>query len=294
MNFGKVITAMITPFDQNGDIDFQATEQLLEHLIANGTDAVVLSGTTGESPTLTKDEKVTLYKKVVTFVNGRIPVIAGTGTNSTRESIELTKEAEQCGVDGIMLVTPYYNKPSQAGLYAHFEAIAEETNLPIMLYNIPGRSACNIEIDTIVELSKIDNIVSIKEAGGDLDVMTKIVSRTAKDFYIYSGDDSLTLPLLSVGGNGIVSVASHIVGNEMQSMISEYNNGNVAEASRIHRTLHPTFKALFKAPNPVPLKAALNLFGMSVGSVRLPLVPLNEEELEQLKKDLQINVTEAS
>lgn len=294
MNFGKVITAMVTPFDVNGEVDFTATEQLVEHLIANGTDAVVVSGTTGESPTLTTDEKVDLYRHVVAVTNKRIPVIAGTGTNNTRESIELTQKAEKVGVDGIMLVAPYYNKPSQAGLYEHFKSVANVTSLPIMLYNIPGRSACNIDVDTIVELSKIDNIVSVKEASADLDAMTEIISRTDDNFFLYSGDDSLTLPILSIGGNGIVSVSAHIVGNEMQTMVNEFYNGNVAEASRMHQMLLPTFQALFKAPNPVPLKAALNLFGINVGSVRLPLIPLNDEELEQLKKDLQINVTEAS
>lgn len=294
MNFGKVITAMVTPFDTDGEIDFSATEQLIEHLIANGTDAVVVAGTTGESPTLTTNEKVDLFKHVVSVVNGRIPIIAGTGSNNTRESIELTQLAEDAGVDGIMLVAPYYNKPSQAGIYAHFKAIAESTSLPIMLYNIPGRCACNIEVDTIVKLSKINNIVSVKEASGDLDAMAEIISRTDDDFYLYSGDDSLTLPILAIGGNGIVSVSSHILGNDMQKMVKAFNKGNVKEASRIHRKLLPTFQALFTAPNPVPLKAALNIMGINVGSVRLPLVPLSNEELEQLKQELQINVTEAS
>src|SRR5699024_6044057 len=173
MNFGRVITAMVTPFDERGEVDFKATEQLLEHLINNGTDAVVVTGTTGESPTLTEAEKVSLYKYVVKIVNKRISVIAGTGTNNTRESIELTIQAEEAGVDGIMLVAPYYNRPSQEGLYAHFKTIAEKTKLPIMLYNIPGRSACNIDVDTIVELSKIKNIISVKEASGDLDAMAE-------------------------------------------------------------------------------------------------------------------------
>src|SRR5690625_2509802 len=201
---------------------------------------------------------------------------------------ELTEIAEKIGVDGIMLVVPYYNKPSQAGLYEHFKTIAESTSLPVMLYNIPGRSACNIDVDTIVKLSKIDNIVSVKEASGDLDAMAEIISRTDDDFYLYSGDDSLTLPVLAIGGNGIVSVSSHIVGNEMKTMIDEFNRGNVAKASEIHRTLLPTFHALFSAPNPVPLKAVLNMIGVNVGSVRLPLVPLSDEELEQLKRALPI------
>lgn len=294
MNFGKVITAMVTPFDQNGEVDFSATEQLVEHLIKNGTDTVVVSGTTGESPTLTTKEKVDLFKHVVNVANNRISVIAGTGSNNTQESIELTKLAEKANVDGIMLVVPYYNKPSQAGLYAHFKAIADATSLPVMLYNIPGRSACNIDVDTIVELSKIDNIFSVKEASGDLEAMAEIISRTDDDFLLYSGDDSLTLPVLAIGGDGVVSVAAHIVGNEMKEMVEQFQSGNVVEAAQIHRQLLPKFEALFKAPNPVPLKAALNTIGVTVGSVRLPLVPLNETELKQLKKDLQLNVTEAS
>lgn len=294
MNFGKVITAMVTPFDQNGEVDFSATEQLVEHLIKNGTDTVVVSGTTGESPTLTTKEKVDLFKHVVNVANNRISVIAGTGSNNTQESIELTKLAEKANVDGIMLVVPYYNKPSQAGLYAHFKAIADATSLPVMLYNIPGRSACNIDVDTIVELSKVDNIVSVKEASGDLEAMAEIISRTDDDFLLYSGDDSLTLPVLAIGGDGVVSVAAHIVGNEMKEMVEQFQSGNVVEAAQIHRQLLPKFEALFKAPNPVPLKAALNTIGVTVGSVRLPLVPLNETELKQLKKDLKLNVTEAS
>src|SRR5699024_2001916 len=230
--------------------DYGATKNLIEHLISNGTDAIVVAGTTGESPTLTTEEKIALFQYVVKEVNGRIPVIAGTGSNNTRESIELTRDAEASGVDGIMLVSPYYNKPSQEGLYQHFKMIAESTDLPIMLYNIPGRTAVNIDVDTIVRLSEIDNIVCVKEASGDLDAMAEIIRRTDDDFVLYSGDDSLTLPVLSIGGVGIVSVSAHIVGNEMQEMIHAFKSGNVEEAGAIHRGLLPTFKALFSAPSP--------------------------------------------
>lgn len=293
MNFGQIITAMVTPFNKEGNIDYPATKNLLEHLMNNGTEAVVVAGTTGESPTLSEEEKMALYQFVVEHVNGRMPVIAGTGSYDTHSSIELTKRAEQCGVDGIMLVAPYYNRPSQAGLYEHFAAIAEETTLPIMIYNIPGRTGCNIEADTIVRLSEIENIKSVKEASGDLDQMTEIISRTDDDFVLYSGDDSLTLPVLSVGGKGIVSVAAHIVGNEMQQMVQAFTKGDVVTASKIHRELLPTFQALFAQPSPSPLKAALNLQGIQVGDVRLPLVPLNNEQLEALKKVLQINISRA-
>jgi len=294
MFFGQVLTAMVTPFDQQGNIDYGATKNLIEHLISNGTDAIVVAGTTGESPTLTTEEKIALFQYVVKEVNGRIPVIAGTGSNNTRESIELTRDAEASGVDGIMLVSPYYNKPSQEGLYQHFKMIAESTDLPIMLYNIPGRTAVNIDVDTIVRLSEIDNIVCVKEASADLDAMAEIISRTREDFLLYSGDDGLTLPALAIGAVGVVSVSAHIVGNEMQSMIEAYRTGNVAEAGAIHRELLPVFKALFSAPSPTPLKAALNMKGIEVGDVRLPLVPLNDEQMAELRKELQLRVTHAS
>ena len=222
MNFGNVLTAMVTPFNQNGDIDFEATKGLVNHLIANGSDGLVVAGTTGESPTLSHDEKVALFKYVVEVVNGRVPVIAGTGSNNTKESIELTKEAELVGVDGIMLVAPYYNKPSQEGMFQHFRAIATSTVLPIMLYNIPGRSVVNMEADTIIRLSRLENIVSVKEASGDLDQVAEIISKTSDNFSVYTGDDSMTLPTLSIGGTGVVSVASHIIGNEMQEMVQQF------------------------------------------------------------------------
>ncbi len=289
MDFGQLITAMVTPFDERGEIDFDATKNLLEHLIKTGTDAVVVAGTTGESPTLSTEEKLELFSFVIKEANGRIPVIAGTGTNNTKASIELTKEAEKLGADGIMLVAPYYNRPNQDGLYAHFKAIAEETDLPIMIYNIPGRTACNIEVDTIVKLSEIDNIVSVKEASGNLDAMAEIIERTKDGFVLYSGDDSLTLPVLAIGGKGIVSVASHIVGDAMKEMIEAFNRGDIEKAGAIHRKLLPTFKALFSAPSPAPLKAVLNLTGIPVGDVRLPLVPVNEEQVEVLKQHINVN-----
>lgn len=294
MNFGQLITAMVTPFDQQGEIDYLATTKLINHLINNGTDALIISGTTGESPTLSANEKVELFKFVVSEVAGKVPVIAGTGSNNTRETIELTKQAEACGVDGIMLVAPYYNKPSQEGLYQHFKAVAESTKLPVMLYNIPGRCACNIEVDTIVRLAQIENIVSVKEASGDLDAMTEIINQTPDHFTLYSGDDALTLPVLSIGGVGVVSVSGHIIGNEMQEMINKFNAGDAKGAAEIHREIKPVIEAMFSAPSPTPLKEALNMQGINVGGVRLPLVPLNSEEVEQLKKVLQPIITKAS
>lgn len=284
MNFGHVLTAMVTPFDENGAIDFDKTTILIEHLLKNGTDGLIVSGTTGESPTLTYEEKIALFKHVVKVVDKRIPVIAGTGSNNTDDSITLTKEAEACGVDGIMLVVPYYNKPNQTGLYKHFTTIAKETTLPIMLYNIPGRSGINMTAETVIELSKVDQIVSVKEASGDLDQATKIIAETDESFTVYSGDDGLTLPMMSIGGNGIVSVASHVIGLEMQEMIQAFLQGNHKKAATLHQELIPIMNGLFQAPSPAPVKAALKMKGVDCGGVRLPLVELSAEEYQALEQ----------
>lgn len=282
VQFGKIVTAMVTPFDNKGNIDFAKTTKLVNYLLENGTDSLVVAGTTGESPTLTTEEKIALFRHVVSVVNGRVPVIAGTGSNNTRASIELTKKAEEIGVDAVMLVAPYYNKPNQEGLYQHFKAIAESTSLPVMLYNIPGRSVVNISVDTIVRLAEIPNIVAVKDASGNLDAMTEIIARTKDDFLLYSGDDGITLPVLAIGGAGVVSVASHIIGNEMQQMIAAFEAGELAKAAKLHQKLLPIMKGLFAAPSPVPVKTALQLKGLDVGSVRLPLVPLTEQERIEL------------
>lgn len=284
IQFGEIITAMVTPFDDNEDIDYVATEKLIEHLISNGTESIVVAGTTGESPTLTTDEKIALFTFVVDKVDGRIPVIAGTGSNNTRESIALTKKAEACGVDGIMLVAPYYNRPSQTGLYEHFRQVAEATSLPVMLYNIPGRTGVCVEVDVIIKLSAIENIVCLKDATGNLEDMAKIIEHTADDFKVYSGDDSLTLPLLAIGGDGIVSVSAHIVGNEMKQMIQAFQNGKMKEAAQMHRKLLPTFETVFSAPSPTPVKALLEIKGIETGTVRLPLVPLDNHQLQVIQQ----------
>ncbi|HEY4601610.1 MAG TPA: 4-hydroxy-tetrahydrodipicolinate synthase [Cerasibacillus sp.] len=287
MNFGRVLTAMVTPFDENGAIDFDKTTILIEHLLKNGTDGLIVSGTTGESPTLTYEEKIALFKHVVKVVDKRIPVIAGTGSNNTHDSITLTKAAETCGVDGIMLVVPYYNKTDQRGLYAHFTTIANETSLPIMLYNIPGRSGINMTAETVIELSKVDNIVSVKEASGDLDQATKIIAETDETFTVYSGDDGLTIPMLAIGGDGIVSVASHIIGLEMQDMIQAFLRGDHKEAATRHQALLPIMNGLFQAPSPAPVKAALKMKGIDCGGVRLPLVELTQESYDALEQLLK-------
>ncbi len=286
IDFGKVATAMVTPFDHKGNIDFEKTTQLINYLISNGSDALVIAGTTGESPTLSTEEKLALFRHSVKVVDGRVPVVAGTGSNNTYASIELTKKAEEIGVDAIMIVAPYYNKPNQEGLYQHFKTIAESTELPVMLYNIPGRSVINMSVDTIVRLAELPNVVALKDASGDLDAMTAIIAQTSDDFALYSGDDGLTLPVLAVGGTGIISVASHVIGNEMQEMVKLYESGNPKEAAKIHQRIVPIMKSLFAAPSPTPVKTALQLKGLDVGSVRLPLVPLTEEERQTLVSTL--------
>ncbi|WP_042348844.1 4-hydroxy-tetrahydrodipicolinate synthase [Bacillus massiliigorillae] len=282
ISFGKIVTAMVTPFDHKGNIDFVKTTQLVNYLIENGTDALVVAGTTGESPTLTSEEKLALFQHVVKVVDKRVPVIAGTGSNNTYASIELTKKAEKVGVDAFLLVAPYYNKPNQQGMYEHFKAIAESTKLPIMLYNIPGRTAVKIETETIVKLSAIPNIVAVKESTGDLSAATEIIAQTDDDFMLYSGDDYLALPMISVGAKGVVSVAAHIIGNEMQDMIEAYFIGENQKAAKLHQELLPIMNGLFMAPNPTPVKTALQMKGIDVGSVRLPLVALSPSERDAL------------
>jgi 4-hydroxy-tetrahydrodipicolinate synthase len=278
VHFGRVSTAMVTPFDKKGHIDFAKTTQLVNYLIENGTDSLVVAGTTGESPTLTKEEKLALFDHVVKIVNKRIPVIAGTGSNNTYASVELTKKADQLGVDAIMVVAPYYNKPNQEGLYQHFKAVAEATSLPVMVYNIPSRSAVNILPETIIRLSKLPNIIAVKEASGDLNAMTRIIANTDKDFVLYSGDDSLTIPVLAIGGAGVVSVASHVIGNQMQEMVNAFFAGENEKAAKLHQHLLPVMQGLFTAPSPAPVKTALQVTGLDVGSVRLPLVGLTGQE----------------
>ncbi len=281
LDLGRIATAMVTPFQENGDIDFEAVERLIEYLLANGTDSIVVCGTTGESPTLSTEEKLQLIRFTVEKVNKRVPVIAGTGSNNTKQTIELTKKIESLGVDGVMLVAPYYNKPNQKGLYAHFEAVAEETTLPIVVYNVPGRTSSNIEAATTIALSKIPNIQVVKEASGNLDQISEILANTHDKFLVYSGDDALTLPLLAIGGRGVISVASHIVGNEMQAMIQAFEEGRHAFAAKMHQTLLPLFKQLFKNPNPVPIKYAMSKVGFHIEKVRLPLVEMTDEAKQE-------------
>ncbi|EAH4446036.1 TPA: 4-hydroxy-tetrahydrodipicolinate synthase [Listeria innocua] len=289
MDLGKVITAMVTPIHpEKNKVCKKRIHHLVNHLIDNGSDGLVIAGTTGESPTLSHDEKMKLFRQVVETNAGRAKLIAGTGSNNTAETIAFTKEvAELGGIDAVLVVAPYYNKPNQDGLYAHFVAVAEASDLPVVIYNIPGRSVVNIEPETIIRLAKLPNIIGVKESSGNLDNISKIIAETSDDFLVYSGDDSLTLPILAVGGNGVISVASHVVGNEMQEMMQAYESGNVKKAASIHRSLLPLMNGLFSVPNPAPTKYLLNQQGISVGPVRLPLVDLNAEQGTKLQAILE-------
>ncbi|RNB77373.1 4-hydroxy-tetrahydrodipicolinate synthase [Brevibacillus panacihumi] len=276
--FGRLVTAMVTPFNDQNQVDYEKTERLIDHLLETGSEGIVVSGTTGESPTLSQKEKLDLFKHVVSYAKGKCHIIAGTGSNNTQASVEFTKEAQSLGVDGIMLVAPYYSRPSQEGLYAHFHAIASATELPVMLYNVPGRSAVNMTAETTLRLAQLPNVVCMKEASGNLSQIAAIIEHAPEGFEVYSGDDSLTLPVLSIGGVGIVSVASHIAGRQMKEMVNAFFDGNLKEAASLHRKLMPIFEGLFAYPSPGPTKEALNQLGIDVGGVRLPLVELNEEE----------------
>ena len=284
MDLGRVATAMITPFDDNGEINYEVAERIIEHLISNGTDSIVVCGTTGETPTLSIPEKRAFIDFTIKKVNKRIPVIAGVGYNDTAYTIEATKVVEAFGADGIMVVAPFYNKPNQRGIYAHFEAVANITDLPIVVYNVPGRTGVNISSDTTIALSKIPNICIIKEASGSLEQMTEILRGVSEDTFVYSGDDALTLPLVSIGGRGVISVASHVIGNEMQEMLCAYEEGRHKVAHAYHQAMLPLAKQLFVDPNPVPVKYALSKLGFPVEHVRLPLVGMLDEDKKKYDK----------
>ena len=286
-DLGRVLTAMVTPFDNDGNVDYEQARKLALALIASGSDGVIVSGTTGESPTLSRDEKLRLFAEVRSALGENGSVVAGTGSYDTRESLELTKEAERIGVDAALLVVPYYNKPTQDGLLKHFATIADGTSLPCILYNVPSRTITNLVPETVIELSGVDNIVAIKEASGDLDQAARIIDGTASDFLLYSGNDGDTLELMSRGGFGVISVASHIVGNQIKAMLAKAVDGRTAEAADIDRGLAPLFKALFVIANPMPIKHALNYLGFRVGNPRLPLTPPDEKSAATIEAELK-------
>lgn len=280
--FGEMITAMATPFFDNGEINYKKAAELAVFLVENGTDAIVVGGTTGESATLAEEEKIELFSAIVGAVKGKAKVLAGTGSNNTIQAVRLTKIAENCGVDGIMLVVPYYNKPPQDGLFRHFSAIAAQTALPVMVYNVPGRTVVNMTAETTLRLAQISNIVAVKEASGDLEQIARIRAGAPEDFAVYSGDDSMTLPVLAVGGIGVVSVVSHIAGREIKQMITAFKNGDTEAALKTHLKLLPLVKAMFITTSPTPLKGAMNMLGHNLGPVRLPLVELTENQNREI------------
>lgn len=281
--FGRVLTAMVTPFDRDLQVDLTQAGILAQKLVETGSDGLLIAGTTGESPTLTHQEKIALFRVVVEAVGGRASVIAGTGSYSTAESIELTLEAEKTGVDGILLVSPYYNKPPQEGLYQHFCAVARSTRLPIVIYNIPGRTGVNITPETLGRLAQIENIVGVKESSGNITQAVEYRERVPRDFQIYSGDDAMTLPMMGVGAVGVISVASHLVGRRIKEMVEAAVAGRMEHAARINQELAPLFRTLFLTTNPIMVKAAANMTGLKVGGLRLPLVEANEKEIEVLR-----------
>lgn len=280
----RLLTAMVTPYDEQLQVDLAKAKRLARHLADTGSEGIVVCGTTGESPVLSIEEKLSLFAAVKQEVGDKVEVWAGTGSNNTSASVELTRKASELGIKGIMAVTPYYNKPSQKGLYEHFRAIAEATHLPVMLYNVPGRTGVNLLPETVKKLAEVDNIVAIKEASGNLDQVSQIRVLVPEDFTIYSGDDSLTLPMLAVGASGVVSIASHIAGQRIKEMIDAYFDGKVDKARRLHGELFPLFKGLFITTNPIPLKEALNMMGIDVGGLRLPLTGASESEKDQIRR----------
>jgi 4-hydroxy-tetrahydrodipicolinate synthase len=284
---GRLLTAMVTPFDEKGGVDYEQAKKLALALLSSGSDGVVLAATTGESPTLLKDEEVRLFSEVKSVVGSRGSLVAYTGSNSTAEALEATKKAEGIGVDACLLVVPYYNKPTQDGLYQHFKAIAEATSLPCILYNVPSRTVVNMTADTVIRLSQIDNIIGIKEASGNLAQISEIISGAKDGFLVWSGNDGDVLPLLAIGGYGVVSVVSHLVGKQIKEMMESYLGGKTEAAARIHRHLMPLINAMFIVSNPIPIKYALNHIGFWVGKPRLPLAESDEKTAAAIRETLK-------
>lgn len=284
---GRLLTAMVTPFNEKGMVDYEQAKKLALALLDSGSEGLVVVGTTGECPTLIREEEVRLFAEVKSVVGERGSVIAGTGSNSTAEALEATKGAERIGVDACLLVVPYYNKPTQEGLYQHFKTIAQGTNLPCILYNVPSRTVTSLSAETVIKLSHIDNIIGVKEASSNLGEISKIITETGNEFLVWSGNDSDTLPILALGGYGVISVASHLVGNQIKEMISRAVNGKIDEAATIHRHLLPLVNALFIVSNPIPIKYALNHIGFNVGKPRLPLTEPDEKSATFIKDTLK-------
>lgn len=284
---GRLLTAMVTPFDDKGEVDYEQAKKLALALLASGSDGVVVVGTTGESPTTVRAEEYRLFREIKKTVGGRGTVIAGTGSNSTAEAIAATREAEKIGVDACLLVVPYYNKPTQEGLYQHFKAVAESTSLPCIMYNVPSRTVVNMTAETVIRLSKVKNIIGVKEASANFEQIAKIIQETGDDFLVWSGNDTDTFPIMALGGYGIISVASHLVGKQIKRMIDSFIQGKIAEAAAIHRHLLPLVNALFIVSNPIPVKYAVNQVGFRVGKPRLPLTEPDEKTAQIIRDTLK-------
>jgi len=284
---GRLLTAMVTPFKENGEVDYEQAKKLALALLDAGSDGLVLAATTGESPTLSWEEEMRLFAEVKSAVGGRGSIVAYTGSNSTAEAVEATKSAEKIGVDACLLVVPYYNKPTQEGLYQHFKTIAQGTSLPCILYNVPARTVTNLAAETAIKLSQIDNIIGVKEASANLGQISRIITGAGKDFLVWSGNDSDTFHILAVGGYGVISVASHLVGKQIKEMMDNFLTGKIAEAARIHNHLLPLIDVLFIVSNPIPLKYALNQIGFNVGKPRLPLVEADEKSATIIRETLK-------
>lgn len=286
--FGRLITAMVTPFDDEDQVDLATAQALAVHLLDSGSDALLVAGTTGESPTVFYPDKMDVFRAVIEAVDGRAPVIANVGDNCTRDSIEFAKEVEKLGPDALMAVVPYYNKPPQEGLYRHFRAIAESVDLPVLLYNIPGRTVINMTSETTLRLARdVENIVGVKEASGDMAQVAELTAGAPEGFEVLSGNDEDTLPMLSLGAVGVIAVASHVAGPQMAEMIQAHTAGNTTRALKIHLELLPLFRALFWTANPIMVKDALRQLGFPVGPPRLPLIEATKEQSEDLAKVLR-------
>ncbi len=284
-------TAIITPFKDDGEVDIVNFEKLIEYQLQNGVDALIVCGTTGEASTMTKDEKKQVIEFALKIVNGRVPVIAGTGSNCTRDAVEMTKWAESIGCQGALIVTPYYNKTTQPGLVEHYKTIAQSTNIPIIMYSVPGRTGVNITPQTCLELSKVENIVAIKEASGNLSQIAEIKSLCGDELNVYSGNDDQIIPIMSVGGIGVISVLSHVMPQYTHDMIEEFNKGNVAKAAKMQTDCIPMCKALFCEVNPIPVKYACSLLGYTSSKPRLPLVEASDnakKQIENVMKEFNI------
>jgi len=285
--FGAVVTAMVTPFREDHSLDLDAARQLASYLYDHGTETLLVAGSTGESPTLGHGEKLELFRAIVDVAKGKGKVLCGTGTYNTAETIELSREAQELGADGLLLVTPYYNKPPQRGLLEHFTRVADAVTLPIMAYNVPGRTGIRMEHDTLLHLAEVPNIVAVKDSTGDFQAVSKLISEAPPDFEVYSGDDWATFGYLCLGAVGIVSVAAHLVGDRIAQLCDLAFSGDIPAARKIHEELTPLFNALFITSNPIPVKTALEMVGRPVGPPRLPLVQATKDERERIRKALE-------